>query len=95
MSLKFYGPHGVAKETLASGAPIPDGDFFQLTKEDLKEPHNLRLIAEGKVLAGSNAAQKAADDAAKDAEAQAAKDELDRAAAAETNEEDKEVTESA
>lgn len=71
MSLKFYGPHGVAKETLASGAPIPDGDFFEMTKSDLKEPHNQRLLEEGKVLPATDAATKATKEAVKEAKAEA------------------------
>jgi len=62
MSLKFYGPHGVAKETLASGAPVPEGDFFQIDKSDLEEPHNIRLVKEGKILPSTKAAEKAAED---------------------------------
>jgi hypothetical protein len=47
---RFYGPHGTSKEFLASGAPIPDGDFFEMTKEQANDPHNKRLIEEGKIL---------------------------------------------
>lgn len=70
--MKFYGPHGTSKEFLASGAPIPEGDYFDLTKAELDDPHNQRLIAEGKVLPATDAAEKAAGQAAKEAEAEAA-----------------------
>jgi hypothetical protein len=63
MSLKFYGPHGVAKETLASGGLIPDGDFIELERDALDDPHNVRLLKEGKLLPASKAAQKAVDEA--------------------------------
>lgn len=52
--MHFYGPHGQSKEYLASGAPIPDGDFFNLTKEEVNDPHNKRLIEEGKILAAKD-----------------------------------------
>lgn len=68
MSLKFYGPHGMAKETLASGALIPEGDFFEMERDDLKEPHNIRLIREGKVLPSSKTAVKAAEEAVENEE---------------------------
>lgn len=50
MSPTFYGPHGMAKETLASGGVIPDGGYFEMSEEDAQDPHNVRLIEEGKIL---------------------------------------------
>lgn len=46
----MYSPHGSSKETLASGAPLPDGDFVELTQEELEDEHNARLIEEGRLL---------------------------------------------
>lgn len=79
--MKFYGPHGTSKEFLASGAPIPDGDYFDLTKTELKEPHNQRLLAEDKILPATDASEKAAKDAVKEAEAELASAEQARLAA--------------
>jgi hypothetical protein len=70
--MKFYGPHGTSKEHLASGAPVPEGDYFELTKSEVEDPHNLRLIQEGKVLTASDAAEKAVKEAATKAEKESA-----------------------
>jgi|SRR5512146_1258112 hypothetical protein len=78
MSLKFYGPHGMAKETLASGAPIPEGDYFTLEKGDVSDPHNLRLIKEGKIIPATDAAEKAATSAQTEADKQAEQKEAAR-----------------
>jgi hypothetical protein len=53
----------VTHECLASGAPIPDGDYFDLSAKEAEDPHNARLIAEGKILPATKAAEKVAKEA--------------------------------
>lgn len=65
MTPSFYGAHGVASETLASGAPIPHGGYFEMSDEDVKDPHNQRLIEEGKIIPTSESEIKAVEKTAK------------------------------
>lgn len=46
---QFYAPIGVADTMLASGRRPPIDDTFDLTDEEIKDPHNARLIEEGKI----------------------------------------------
>ena len=47
---EFYAPHDVSERILASGRPFAPGEFTELTSEEQKDPHNARLIEEGKLL---------------------------------------------
>lgn len=50
MSEKFYSPWDASERILASGRPLSPGEFVELTDEEMKDPHNKRLLAEGNLL---------------------------------------------
>jgi hypothetical protein len=41
---------GTRADQLANGRPVGPGDFVELTDEDLREPHNEMLAADGKLI---------------------------------------------
>lgn len=50
MSEEFYSPLDASERILASGRPLAPREFVKLTKEEQKDPHNARLIKEGKLI---------------------------------------------
>lgn len=46
-SYRFIGSHA---DQLSSGRPITPGEFLELTDEELREPHNEQLAADGLLL---------------------------------------------
>lgn len=61
--MKFRTAHGFPPGALADGRPFGPGEDLDLTREQINDQHNARLIAAGVLLAASPAASKAADDA--------------------------------
>lgn len=49
--MKFYAPHDSTERLLADGRPFEPGEYVTLSKEEMKDPHNKRLVDEGKLLA--------------------------------------------
>lgn len=47
---KFYSPVDATERILANGRPVAPGETFELKGDDLKDPHNKRLIEEGQIL---------------------------------------------
>lgn len=45
----FYSPHDASERILASGRPLVSGEYFELTTEEQKEPHNQRLLEDGQI----------------------------------------------
>ena len=41
---------GSRADQLANGRPIGPGDFVELTDEEIRDPHNETLVAEGKLI---------------------------------------------
>lgn len=58
---------------LASGRPVVPGETFSLSKDDLKDGHNERLISEGKIIPLSEESQNSEGPNRADLEAQAKK----------------------
>lgn len=50
MSKKFLGVRNASERMLANGRVIVPGEPFELSDEDLKDPHNKRLISEGQIV---------------------------------------------
>lgn len=48
---QFYSPLDASERLLASGRPLAPRELFTLTKKEQEDPHNKRLIEEGKILA--------------------------------------------
>jgi hypothetical protein len=46
----FLGVRDASERTLADGRVIVPGESFTLNAEDLKDPHNKRLIDEGQIV---------------------------------------------
>lgn len=47
---EFYSPLGASERILASGRPLAEREFVELSEEDQKKPHNARLIEEGHLI---------------------------------------------
>lgn len=47
---KFSSPIDASERTLADGRVVVPGEPIELSKDDLKDPHNMRLIEEGQLL---------------------------------------------
>jgi hypothetical protein len=41
---------GSRAEMLANGRPVGPGETFELTDEEIREPHNEMLVADGKII---------------------------------------------
>jgi len=67
---RFVGGHA---DMLGDGRPVAPGDFVQLTDEDLKDPHNEALAADGLLLAVSDAGEAEVEKAARRVERDEAK----------------------
>lgn len=48
--MKFYSPVDATERILASGRPVAPGETFDLKAEEVKDPHNKRLIEEGQII---------------------------------------------
>lgn len=46
----FYSPLDATERILANGRPLAPREFVELSEEEQKDPHNARLIAEGKLI---------------------------------------------
>jgi hypothetical protein len=47
---EFYSPLDASERILANGRPLAPQEFVKLSDEEMKDPHNARLISEGKLL---------------------------------------------
>lgn len=48
--IEVYSPHDASERILASGRPLAPGERAKVTADELKEPHNKRLLDEGQLL---------------------------------------------
>lgn len=48
--MKYLGSFEASERTLADGRVIVPGEPFDLSKDDLKDPHNQRLLDEGQIV---------------------------------------------
>jgi hypothetical protein len=46
----YYCPYGGTEQMLASGRSLAQGEYFELTADEERDPHNKRLIIEGHIL---------------------------------------------
>lgn len=66
--MKYYVSIAATEATLANGRPLVRGDNLDLSKSDVEDPFNYRLITEGQLIPTDTAAEKAVRDAGKSQE---------------------------